>query len=55
MKLKTKQIEKSILLLIALVGCDLLSQNDFVETIEIGLDDNDKIYCDVYQTGIDNY
>ena len=55
MKLKTKQINNSILLTIILAGCDLLNQNDYVETIEIGLIDKETIFCDVYQTGIDNY
>ena len=55
MSIKIKQIQNLILFVVVLTGCDLLRQNDFVETIRIGSDDDEKIYCDVYQTGIDNY
>ena len=53
--MKIKQIKDLILPIIVLAGCDLISQNDYIESIKIGSVDNEEIYCDVYQTGIDNY
>ncbi len=50
-----KQIRCLLLLIFVLTSCDLLNQNEYIETILIGLDDDEKIFCKVYQTGIDNY
>ena len=54
-KVKVNQIKSLLLLIVILTGCDLLSRNEYIETILIGSDGNEKILCEVYQTGIDNY
>ena len=55
MNTKLRDVRDLTLLALVLTSCELLNQNDFVETINIGSDDGEKIYCDVYQTGLDNY
>ena len=53
--MKVNQIKNLLLLIVILFGCDLPSQNEYIETILIGSDDDEKVVCEVYQTGIDNY
>lgn len=41
--------------IICLGGCSLLAQNDFVVSKDISIGEEETIYYDVFQTGIDNY
>jgi len=44
-----------LLVISSLTGCSLLEQYDFVISKDISTVEGEKIYYDVFQTGLDNY
>lgn len=45
----------SLALLLFLCSCSLFEQNDFIVSKVISNTEKEKVYYDVYQTGLDNY